>query len=236
VLVSGDHKGLFLEGDLDVGQSFPSASAKALARAERMLQKERGRLPFIILRPGIALGEPDAEFEALQLLHTIVVFIVGAPEEVGFPLPLREDVRLYIVPWSFVIEMAHLLGTGLEASDSVLQLVDAESPSVHRLVEFVVAECGKRLAPVSRAGALTRGLFGAAGFGLLRKSPRALFDLLNTPVLYGIENTRPLLARYGKSCPHFQSTVSRLVQAIRASQREGRPAPPRLSEAEEFAG
>jgi thioester reductase-like protein len=55
--VAGTHAGRFTEDDLDVGQEFRNSYEQSKFESEQMVQADGAKLPWIILRPSIVVGD-----------------------------------------------------------------------------------------------------------------------------------------------------------------------------------
>jgi long-chain acyl-CoA synthetase len=72
--VCGDHKGVFKETDLDVGQKFNTTYEQSKFKAEKLIGTYRKRIPIDIYRPSVVIGESKTgkinEFRNIyQFLH-----------------------------------------------------------------------------------------------------------------------------------------------------------------------
>ena len=55
--VAGRHRGVFTEGDHDIGQAFRNAYEQSKFEAEALVRRAADRLPVTILRPSIVVGD-----------------------------------------------------------------------------------------------------------------------------------------------------------------------------------
>ena len=78
--VSGRRKGLILEEDLEAGQEFINTYERSKHESERLVRDVAYRLPIVILRPSIVIGDSrsgattlfNAIYIPLRLLHRVL--------------------------------------------------------------------------------------------------------------------------------------------------------------------
>lgn len=96
VFVCGDREGLFLESELNVGQSFPFPGLEGLAIAEKMARSVREQLPIVVLRAAQVVGEPLAgRLTALDGLYRLILLVLLSPRELLELLPHSGDTRIH---------------------------------------------------------------------------------------------------------------------------------------------
>lgn len=215
--VSGDRRGVVTEDELQEGQRFRNVIEETRARAEKLVQEARARLPIAVLRPSMVVGDSaTGEVERLDGPYLLVLLILSSPADLAIPLPGRGDAPLHLVPVDHVVEVAHLVGRDGASSGRTYHVVDPE-PLTAREVFGLVAKTGGRRGPRGFLPAnLTRALLHTPGLDRMLKSPRTFLEQLVTDVRYDRSNTERLLSGTGVTCPGFESYVDKLVQHVKA--------------------
>jgi len=133
--VAGEHRGLFSEDDLDVGQRFRNGYERSKFEAESVVARSRGRLPITVLRPSIIVGERDSGWTASfnVLYWPLRAFARGSYTA----LPARGDAPVDVVPVDHVTDAIFALSQAPEAEGGTFHLTaGAHASSVRELVEL----------------------------------------------------------------------------------------------------
>jgi thioester reductase-like protein len=133
--VAGEHRDLFSEDDLDVGQRFRNPYEQSKFEAERLVVRSRGRLPITVLRPSIIVGECDSGWTtSFNVLYwPLRAFARGSYTA----LPARRDAPVDVVPVDYVSDAIFALTRAREAEGSTFHLTaGAHASSVGELVEL----------------------------------------------------------------------------------------------------
>ena len=222
--VSGDRTGLVRENELLEDQKFRNVVEETKAKAELLVRRARDKVPTIVLRPTMLVGDSrTGEIDRLDGPYLVVLLILSSPAEIAVPLPGRGDAPLHLVPVDYVTRAAHAIGRDHRAIGKTFHLVDPKPLTARRVFELVARAGGKRsprgFIPVN----LTKALLHTPGLERFAKSPRAFVDQLVTPVQYDARNTEAILAGSGITCPPFETYVDQLVAFVRSrveAQRE----------------
>ncbi|MEE4212312.1 MAG: SDR family oxidoreductase, partial [Parvularcula sp.] len=92
--VCGEREGTIFEDELDCGQTFSNGYEATKARAEALVRE--GRVPFVIARPSIVLG--DSETGATRSFDTIYPVLKVLAEGLVTRMPVKPDATLNLVP------------------------------------------------------------------------------------------------------------------------------------------
>ncbi|MGA2165402.1 MAG: SDR family oxidoreductase [Solirubrobacteraceae bacterium] len=133
--VAGEHRGLFSEDDLDVGQRFRNPYEQSKFEAESLIARWRARLPITVLRPSIIVGERDSGWTASfnVLYWPLRAFARGSYTA----LPARGDAPVDVVPVDHVADAIFALSQAPEAEGGTFHLTaGAHTSSVGELVEL----------------------------------------------------------------------------------------------------
>jgi thioester reductase-like protein len=221
--VSGDRTGLVREDELERGQKFRNVVEETKARAEKLVLLARERLPVVILRPTMVVGDSrSGEVERLDGPYLVVLLLLTSPAELAIPLPTRGEAPLHLVPIDYVTRAARVLGRDPRAVGKTMHLVDPKPLTSRRVFELVALAGGRRTPRGFIPANLTRALLHTPGLERFAKSPRAFLDQLVTPVQFDARNTEELLAGTGIGCPPFESYVDQLVTFVRSRVEERR--------------
>ena len=221
--VSGDRKGVVLEGELEKGQGFHNDVEETFARGEKMMRAAMSQLPVCVVRPTVVVGDSQSgEVDRTSGPHFLITLIVTSPPEIPLPLPGRPESLLHVVPVDYYVRAACALGRDARAPGRTFHVGDPAPLTAKRVFELV-ASAGGRPTPRNFIPAnLTKALLRAPGLDRLAKSPRAFLDVLATPVTYSFANTSELLSDTDVRCPPFESYVERLVEYVQHRIREKR--------------
>ncbi len=221
--VSGDRTGLVLEEDLERGQSFRNVVEETKARAEKLVRAAMPRLPVVVLRPSMVVGDSQTgEIDRFDGVYLLILLIVTSPPDFALPLPGRGDSPLNVVPIDFVVKAAAAIGRDPRAVGRTFHLVDPAPLTARRVLELVARAGGRRMPRGFIPANLTKALLRTPGIERFAKSPRALLETLGTAVSYSSVNADELLSETGIACPPFESYVDRLVEFVQQRLRERR--------------
>lgn len=221
--VSGDRSGVVLEDELNAGQTFRNVVEETKARAEKLVRAAMARVPVVVLRPSIIVGDSrTGEVDRFDGVYLLILLIVTSPPDFALPLPGRGDAALNIVPIDFVTRAALALGNDPRAVARTFHLVDPSPLTARRVFELVAMAGGRRLPRGFIPANLTKALLRTPGLERFAKSPRAFLDTLGTPVTYRATNADDILGPMGVRCPPFESYVERLVEYVQLRMRERR--------------
>lgn len=100
--ISGDRKGLIYENELDCPRRFANAYEQSKFETERLLQQWKTRLPIVIFRPSIIVGDSTTgETSAFNVIYAPLKFICRGFVKV---LPGSRKTALDVVPIDFVCD------------------------------------------------------------------------------------------------------------------------------------
>jgi thioester reductase-like protein len=220
-LVSGDRHGLVRESELNAGQHFRTPVEETLARAERLAKSQVDKLPIIVLRPTMIIGDSGTgEVDRLDGPYLLILLIVSSPQDFPVLLPTRGEALLHLVPIDYVVRAAHHIGRQPAAVGRTFHLADPRPLTVRRVFELVAESGGKRLPGGFIPTRVAKALLSAPGVNLLTKSPRAFVEMMGTPVRYDTANTEELLGGTDITCPAFESYVDAVVEYVKKRVQE----------------
>ncbi len=221
--VSGTRTGLVRETELNRGQSFRTPVEASLARAEKFLSRYSDRLPITVVRPTQIVGDSrTGEVDRLAGPYMLILLIVSSPQELPVPLPTRGDAPMNLVPIDYVVEAAWRIIQDPRARGRTFHLADPRPLSVRRVFELVANAGGKRLPGGFIPTGVSRAVLSAPGMSSIGKSPKALVDLLSTPVRYDTSGADAILGKGKLTCPPFEEYVDALVAYVKRRVQDRR--------------
>jgi thioester reductase-like protein len=222
--VSGDRRGVVMEGDLKAGQGFRTVVEETKARAEKMMRAAMDRLPIAVMRPATIVGDSiTGEIDRLDGPYLLVLLVVTSPPDFALPLPGRGDEALNLVPIDWVARASTALGRDARSRGRTFHLVDPRPLTARGVFERVARAGGRREPRGSIPANLAKAILRAPGVARIAQSPRAFLETLTTPVTYDSRNTDELLPGLGVAgCPPFESYVERLVEHVQERVRQRR--------------
>jgi thioester reductase-like protein len=236
--VAGDRRGVVLEEDLKVGQSFRSVVEETKARAEKLARGAMDRLPIAVVRPSTIVGNSlTGEVDRFDGPYLLFLLVVTSPPELALPLPGRGDEPLNLVPIDWVARAAVAIGRDSRARGRTFHLVDPNPLPVRRVFELAAQAGGRRGPRGSIPANIAKALLRVPGLDRFAKSPRAFVETLTTPVTYDSANADELLAALGvEPCPPLEAYVDKLVEYVQERIRQRRATKEPTSEVEDPLG
>ncbi len=129
------------------------------------------------------------------------------------------------MPIDWVAEAAVAIGRDPRARGRTFHLVDPKPLTMRRVFELVARAGGRRAPRGSIPANLARAVLRVPLIDRIARTPRALVEMITTPVTYDVQNASELLGALGVAeCPAFESYVDRLVDYARAHARQRRNA------------
>jgi thioester reductase-like protein len=229
--VAGDHPGEFTEAQLEVGQRFRNAYERSKFEAELLVRERSARLPILIVRPSIVVGERSSGWtSSFNVLYPpLKAFARGA-----YPvIPARRSTPVDVVPVDYVADAVFELVESSEDELGVYHLVSGQrATTVGRLIEDS-ARYFRRRPPRVVSPPIYRRLLhpilvrvsGERQRRALRRT-EALFPYFSMRVSFDDRRARSRLERTGLRAPSLDSYFDRLLDFADYS-RWGRSLPQR---------
>ena len=212
--VSGQREGEIYEHELEMGQKFFNTYEQSKCESERMVRDRMGRIPAVIFRPSIVIGDSrtgrtssfNVIYIPLRLLERgLLSFVPGRPETTLDLVPVDwvDDVMVYIMGEAAADgKVCHLTAGPSRAArlgDVVLRAMeyfDKHAPLRHpRQVEFITREEFDRRRAVSSGR--EEALLSQLDTLLPYVSVNRLFDATTTDrLLEGSAVTFPRFSEY----------------------------------------
>jgi thioester reductase-like protein len=224
--VSGRHRGLFREQDLEVGQSFNNHYERTKYQAEVEVREAGSRgLPFTVYRPSIVVGDSNTgQTTKYDGPYNLLRWIDALPGAALLPsVPGSSKAELNVVPVDFLVHALAALSRREDTEGGTFHLADPRPLTVPEFIRVSASAMGKRVLPIPLPLPAARVLMGMACRlpGMPPIPPNAL-DYLRHPTRYGTAATTPLLEEESIRVPGFAEYVERLVRYLRANPEPDR--------------
>jgi len=219
--VSGTHRGVFSETDLDVGQGFKNHYEETKFQAE--VEVVRSRLPFATYRPGIVVGDSrtgetakfDGPYYALQAMERL-------PSPGAFIRIGTGGTPVNVVPIDFVIEAMAQLSASPVSKGKTYHLTGQEPPSSLEIAEVFAKLIGKSFAFVPVPAMVARTLLSPRPVQRFLGLPVQSLEYFDNPCRYDASQATADLAGLGISCPRFADYAPKLVEFWKKKKGEVR--------------
>jgi thioester reductase-like protein len=219
--VSGRHRGVFKETDLDLGQRFKNHYEATKFEAEVLVANSR--IPRTIYRPGVVVGDSrtgeTGKFDGPY-------FIVSAMERLPSPgLFIRlgaGDGTVNVVPVDFVVEALSRLSTWDGSRGKTYHLTDPAPLGPVEIARLLAEALGKRFAYVPVPMAAARAVFTPAVVRQFFGMPKEALEYFDDGVRHDATEATRDLAALGITCPRLADYAPRLVEFYRRHREEVR--------------
>jgi thioester reductase-like protein len=140
--VAGEHRGVFGEDDLDVGQCFRNPYERSKFEAEQRVRAHTDLLPIQIFRPSIVVGEADTGWTpAFNVIYwPLKAFARGAYKAI----PARRSAPVDVVPVSYVADAIFELSERGEPGTTYALAAGGRATSVGEVLELSAGYFGRR--------------------------------------------------------------------------------------------
>ena len=222
--VSGRHPGLFLEDDLEEGQSFNNYYEETKQLAEVEVRRRMDRIPATVYRPSVVVG--DSVTGATQKFdgpYYVMQWLMRQPKLAVLPVVGRPaSYRFNVVPRDFIIAaLTYLTGLSTNAGRTYA-LADPDPLTVDETIDTIAEATGKTVLRIPMTKGMAKGALNhVPGVYRLMRIPAAAVDYFVHPTLYDTTHAREDLAAAGIVAPSLRDYAPRLVEFARAHPEIG---------------
>jgi len=223
--VSGRHRGVFHESDLDVGQTFNNHYEETKYLAEVAVRRMmRAGMPATIYRPSIVVGDSitgetqkyDGPYFALQWLlrqkRLAVMPVIGRPGETEFN----------VVPRDFVVDAITWLSGLPRSRGATYALADPQPLTVDEILRSMAAFTERTMVRVPLPLGMAKwSIERMPGVYELLRIPSSAVDYFVHPTRYDTSATTAALGSSNIVCPRFTDYAPALVRFMRAHPEVG---------------
>ncbi|HTN24476.1 MAG TPA: SDR family oxidoreductase [Solirubrobacteraceae bacterium] len=165
--VAGEHRGVFAEDDLDVGQRFRNPYEQSKFEAERLVRAARDDLAVTVVRPSIIVGDSAGGWTAS---FNVLYWPLRALARGAYPiLPARRHAPVDVVSVDYVADAIAVLHDLPAAAGQTFHLTaSARASSIGELLDLATARLGCARPPLVAPALYRRVVHPLA----LRASPR----------------------------------------------------------------
>lgn len=214
--VSGQRTGRIREGELDEGQGFKNhyESTKFLAEVE--VQRRRRRIPTVIFRPGIVVGDSrtgetdkyDGPYYIMKLLDRLpsALPMLNAGEGASF---------VNIVPVDFAIDAMVTLAEHPEAAGQVFHIADPHPMRAADVLDLMLEIMGRPPAVAALPSLVVEAALRSRAVRRSLGVPREVITYFNHDARYDTAQTEALLEGSGVDCPHLSTYLDVLIDYMR---------------------
>jgi thioester reductase-like protein len=217
--VAGRHPGLFLEEELEKGQTFNNSyeETKHLAEVAVRARMAEG-LPATIYRPAITVG--DSRTGATQKFdgpYHVIRWLLKQPRVAIMPTVGDLTCEVNLVPSDFVVGAIDVLSARAETLGATYQLADPHPLDVRALLRAIGAATGRTVIKVPLPLAVAKfALDSVPGVHALMGIPSAAIDYFVLPARFDTRHAQAALAGEGLACPSLSDYLPTLVAFCRA--------------------
>ncbi|MBN1944115.1 MAG: SDR family oxidoreductase [Bradymonadales bacterium] len=214
--VSGDRTGLILESELDEGQGFKNHYESTKARAEMEVQRRRDRIPSVIFRPGIVVGDSrTGETDKYDGPYYLIKMLLNLPDWMPMVNVGKGEAFVNITPLDFTIDAMVAISQQPGATGKVYQLADPNPMSSAEIMSSILRTLGRRPPILSVPGDLLESALKIRSVRRLMGMPREVIVYFNHDARHDPSNTLQALEGTGISCPHLSSYMDVLVDFVK---------------------
>ena len=223
--VSGRHRGVFHESDLDVGQTFNNHYEETKYLAEVAVRRMmRAGMPVTIYRPSIVVGDSvtgetqkyDGPYFALQWLlrqkRVAVMPVIGRPG----------DTEFNVVPRDFVIDAITWLSGLPRSRGATYALADPQPLTVDEILRTMAEFTERTMVRVPLPLGMAKwSIERMPGVYELLRIPSSAVDYFVHPTRYDTSAATAALGTSAIVCPRFTDYAPALVRFMRAHPEVG---------------
>jgi thioester reductase-like protein len=211
--VAGKRQGRVLEDDLDRGQGFNNHYESTKFRAELEVEKRRDRIPSVIFRPAVVVGDSrtgetdkyDGPYFFFQLLRRM-------PKWLPMPDIGKSDAVINLIPVNFLLDAMTLISRQESAVGKTFHIADPDPMRVADLVRLV-HRLMEKPAPVGHVPpvAVSAAMSVKPIRGLLRM-PKEVVAYFSYDARFDTTRMEMALDGSGVHCPHMSTYVETLIR------------------------
>ena len=217
--VSGRHRGVFRETDLEKGQAFNNfyEETKYLSEAE-VQQARRAGMPATVYRPAVVVGDSrTGETQKYDGPYFVIQWLLRQPRIAVMPVVGDPRATVFnVVPRDFVVDAITCLSGRPDTAGHTYALADPDPLTVDAMLVELARATHRRMVRVPLSLKLAKGAIEhVPGVHRLLRIPAPAVDYFVHPTRYGTEAAQAALAGSGIAVPRFASYSDHLVRFVR---------------------
>jgi nucleoside-diphosphate-sugar epimerase len=222
--VSGRHRGVFTEDDLEKGQPYNNYYEETKQLAEVEVRKRMNRIPATVYRPSVVVG--DSKSGATQKFdgpYFVLQWLMRQPKLAVLPVVGRPSRYTFnVVPRDFVMSALTYLSGLKDNAGTTYALADPEPLTVDETIDTIASAAGRTVIRIPMTKGIAKGaLRYIPGMYRLMRIPPAAVDYFVHPTTYDTTNATRDLAAAGIVAPRLRDYAPRLVDFVRAHPEIG---------------
>lgn len=217
--VSGTHRGIFRESDLDVGQGFKNHYEETKFQAE--VEVVRSKVPRTIYRPGVVVGDSrTGETGKFDGPYFVLRAMERLPSPGTFIRLGSGQATANVVPVDFVVEALARLSDAGVSKGKTYHLTDPDPHTALEIARMFAAELGKSFLYVPVPMFVAKAWLTPGPMQRFFGMPVQALDYFDDPARHDATEATKDLKSLGVRCPRLADYVPRLV-AFYKEHREG---------------
>ncbi len=202
--VSGRRTGLILESELDKGQTFKNHYESTKFWAEMEVQERSQRVPWVIFRPAIVVGDSKTgETDKYDGPYFVMKLLSRLPRWLPMVHIGPGNAVVNITPVDFTVDAMAEIADNPEAKGLVFQLSDPHALTSRELMELMLERMGRPKPRGSLPPKILEAALSVERIVELTGIPKQTIEYFNHPAVYDSANTQRLLEGTGITCPRF---------------------------------
>lgn len=223
--VSGRHRGVFREDQLQTGQTFNNyyEETKHLAEVEVRFAMREG-LPATIYRPSVVVGDSTTGVtQKFDGPYFVMQWLMRQPRIAVLPVAGRPSRhRFNVVPRDFLVTALDYLSALPRSSGKTYHLADPEPLTVDETIDAIGEATGRTVLRVPLPASVAKGAIKyVPGVYRVMRIPAPAVDYFVHPTLYDTTNTQHDLAGSGIALPRLRDYLPNLIDFVRAHPEIG---------------
>ena len=216
--VAGDRKGVILEEELELEQSFRNAYEETKYEAEQLMRTAMDHLPVSVFRPSIIVGDSTTgEIDKFSGPYYLMYAIVHMPSNVPMLMPGKGDKPLNLVPIDYVCDAMHMISCRNDTAGQTFHLTDPNPLAARHVFARIAKYVGKPTPIRGIPYRLTRLVMKFPYLEKTMRAPRQFMEDFNQLTIYNAMNTAKALDGQ-LSCPSLPDYLERLVDYINTTE------------------
>lgn len=210
--VAGWYRGDFSEADFDKGQSFKNYYEETKFLSEKIIRENRDKIPFIIYRPSIVIGDSKTgETNKFDGPYP-VIFLINKLPKISLMTQVGSGVNpTNLIPVDYVVDGIAALST-LNSTYETYHLCDPEPLTQSELIQLFGKTLNKKLIPVKIKYSFARSLMKNSFISNFTGLYPELIDYFDHDLFFKCEKTIGALEKFNIHPPKLVDYIDTIVE------------------------
>lgn len=218
IAISGTFAGTYSEDDFDVGQGFKNHYDETKYLAEKLVREYRDRIPTVILRPTIVVG--DSKTGAFEKIDGPYHALTMISRNLHLAVQNGGATKNHMVPVDYVADAFYALFEDEASVGGVFHLGDPNPVTYNEFFDLVCAHWGKMKPLLKLPPAMIRLSFLLPFFEKITGVTYESFKYSFLPVDYGTSKAVVALEKHGIACPSVGEYLPVMLDYFRERGRD----------------